>query len=83
MVSPSTAKFLATYIINLVLVLHRIFADVLLQSSDPPRVLTNEHVVTALARHNADLTKQALNDSNFATDPEQVIDSVIKKLLRD
>jgi hypothetical protein len=32
---------------------------------------------------NADLTKQALDDSNFATNPEQVIDNVIKKLLPD
>jgi len=77
---PSTAKFLATYIINLVLILYEVF-DVLLQSSEIPRALLNDLVVNVLTRHKADLRKPALDD-DFATNPEQVIGSVIKKRLR-
>jgi len=55
------------------LILHGVFTDVLLQSSDPPRALSNDLVVNVLRRHNAELRKPALDDIDFATNPEQVI----------
>jgi hypothetical protein len=69
---------LATYIINLILILHGIFAD-LLQLPDPPRVLSNDLVVKVLTRQNANL---AGDDIDFGNNPEKVIDSVIRKRLR-
>ena len=79
-ISPSTAKFLATYIINLVLILHGIFTN-LLQSSDPPRALSNDVVDNIFKHHNADLTMRAPDDNDFATNPEQVIGRIIRKQL--
>jgi len=55
------------------LILHGVFTDVLLQSSDPPRVVSNDLVFNVLKRHNAELRKPALDDTDFATNPEQVI----------
>ena len=70
-----------TYIINLVLILHGIFTN-LLQSSDPPRALLNDLVDIILKDHNADLTLQAPDDNDFAANPEQFIDRIIRKQLR-
>ena len=66
---------------NLVVILHGVFTDVLLQSSDPPRALSIDLLVNVLTRQNANLSKPALDDSEFAINPEQVIDSVIRKRL--
>jgi hypothetical protein len=63
------------------LILHGVFTDVLLLSSDPPRALSNDLVVNVLTRHNADRGKPALDDIDFASNPEQVIDIVIRKQL--
>jgi hypothetical protein len=68
-ISPSTAKFLATYIINLFFI----------TSSPMPcssHLTHRECYQMTLCCLNVDLTKQALDDSNFATNPEQVIDNV-------
>jgi len=63
------------------LILHGIFTDVLHQSSDPPRALSNDLVVNVLICHNADLRKPTLDDIDFAINPEQIIDNVIRKQL--
>jgi len=80
---PSTAKLLATYIVNLVLILHSIFMDVL--PSEPPRALSDALVFDALARHKADLQTKPLDNIDstpgFAATPEKVIASVIKERL--
>jgi hypothetical protein len=75
-ISPSTAKFLATYIINLFFITSS-------PMSCSSRLTHRECYQMTLYCLNTDLTKQALDDSNFATNPEQVIDNVIKKLLPD
>ena len=53
-----------TYVIKLILILHAIFTDVLLQSSDLARALSN------------DLGVDVPDDINFAINPEQVVDRV-------
>jgi len=83
---PSTAKLLATYIVNLVLVLHGIFTDTL--PSDPPRELSNDVVLKVVKRHKTVLEKETLDDidsvAEFATHPEQVIErEIIKRLPPD
>lgn len=81
---PSTAKLLATYIINLMLILHDIFTE--LRSSDLlVRALSTEIVGSAVKlykdRTSALVIKElASNDIDFAN-PEQVIRSVILGLL--
>ena len=81
--SPSTAKLLATYIVNLVLVLHGIFTDTL--PSDPPRELSNDVVLKVVERHKTVLEKGTLDGidsvAEFATHPELVIESEIKRRL--
>ena len=81
--SPSTAKLLATYIVNLVLILHSVFTDTLLSHS--PRVLSNDVVFEVVNRHKMDLKKETLDDIDlvpgFATHPEKVIESAIKRRL--
>jgi hypothetical protein len=72
-ISPSTAKFLATYIINLFFITSS-------PMSCSSRLTHRECYQMTLYCLNADLTKQA---SMTATTPEQVIDNVIKKLLPD
>jgi len=80
---PSTAKLLATYIVNLVLVLHGISTDTL--PSDPPRELSNDVVLKVVEHHKTVLERESLNDidsvAGFATHPEQVIESEIGKRL--
>ena len=66
---PSTANFLATYIIIIVSILRGVFTDVLLQSSDLARALSN------------DLGVDVPDDINFAINPEQVVDRVIRRRL--
>ena len=61
--------------------MHGVFTDLLLQSSDPPKALSNDVVVKALARHNSDLRKQPLDDIDISTNPEEVIDNVIRRRL--
>jgi hypothetical protein len=56
------------------LILHGVFTEVLLQSSDPPRALSNDILDNVLKRQNANPRKPALDDSDFAINPEQVID---------
>ncbi|KAF8322430.1 hypothetical protein F5887DRAFT_1028395 [Amanita rubescens] len=73
---PSTEKFLATYIINLILILHGIF-KLLLQFPDPPRALSNSLVLDVYAN----LRKPALDDIDFAANPEQVIKNQLGLLL--
>jgi hypothetical protein len=74
---------LATYIVNLVLVLHGIFTDTL--PSDPPRKLSNEVVLKVVKHHKIVLEKETLYDidliEGFDTHPEQVIESEIRKRL--
>ena len=81
--SPSTAKLLATYIINLVLVIYRVFADIL--PADPPRALEDPLVFGVLARHNAHIKEDSLDNIDtaleFTTHPERVIEYVIRKRL--
>jgi len=80
---PSTAKFLATYIVNLIVILHSVFMNIL--PSDPPRALSNDVVFNALALHQSDLQTSPLDkiDSvpGFSIHPEKVIASIIKKRL--
>ncbi|KAG6824246.1 hypothetical protein H0H92_007556, partial [Tricholoma furcatifolium] len=74
---PSTAKLLATYLINLVLILHGVFADIL--PSDPPRALSNT-VFEVVKHHKAACKKEALrldSEPEFSTHPERVIKRVI------
>ncbi|KAF8350974.1 hypothetical protein F5887DRAFT_935338 [Amanita rubescens] len=73
---PSTGKFLATYIINLVLILHGVF-KLLLQLPDPPRALSSNLVLNVYN----DLRKSALDDIDFTTNPEQVIRKQLGPLL--
>lgn len=81
--SPSTAKLLATYIINLVLVLHGIFTDTL--SSDPPRELSNDVVLEVVQRRKTVLERESLDNidsaAEFTTHPEEVIKREIGKRL--
>jgi len=81
---PSTAKLLATYIVNLVLVLHGIFSDTL--PSDPPRELSNKVVFEVIKHHKTVLGNKTLDDidsvAEFTTHPEQVIESEIRKRLQ-
>ena len=81
--SPSTAKFLATYIVNLIVVLHGVFMDIL--PSDPPRALSTDVVFNALGLHASDLKTRPLNNIDsvpgFSAHPEKVIASIIKKRL--
>lgn len=70
---PSTAKILATYIINLVLILHDVFTNVL---SEPPRALSND-LVGELIDDN--LRKPALDVIDIANSDE-VIDIIKKRL---
>ena len=81
--SPSTAKLLATYIVNLVLILHSVFTDILLSHS--PRVLSNDGVFEVVNRHKMDLKKDTLDDIDlvpgFTAHPEKVIESAIKRRL--
>jgi len=74
---------LATYIVNLVLVLHGIFTDTL--PSDPPRELSNGVVLKAVERHKTVIERESLDNidsvAGFATHPEQVIESEIGKRL--
>lgn len=80
---PSTAKLLATYIVNLILVLHGIFTDSL--HSDPPRKLSNDIVLKVIEHHKTVLERESLDDidsvAGFATHPEQVIESEIERRL--
>ncbi|KAJ3560696.1 hypothetical protein NP233_g10669 [Leucocoprinus birnbaumii] len=80
---PSTAKFLAMYIVNLVVVLHGIFMNIL--PTDPPRALTSDFVFDAWDLHRSDLRTRPLDDidsiSGFSTHPERVIAGEIKKRL--
>jgi hypothetical protein len=63
-----------------VLILHGVFTN-LLQSSDPPRALSNNLVDIVLKHHDADLKMLAPDDVDFAANPEQVIDRIIRKRL--
>lgn len=63
--SPSTAKFLATYIVNLVVILHGIFLDIL--PSDPPRPLSSSVVIDALECRKSSLQTNAFDDINFGS----------------
>ncbi|KAG6823478.1 hypothetical protein H0H92_010077 [Tricholoma furcatifolium] len=74
---PSTAKLLATYLINLVVILHGVFVDIL--PSDPPRALSNT-VFEVLRRHKAACEEEAFrldSEPEFSTHPERVIKRVI------
>ncbi|KIJ95207.1 hypothetical protein K443DRAFT_333538 [Laccaria amethystina LaAM-08-1] len=64
----STAKVLAAYIVNLVVILHGIFMDIL--PSDPPRILSDSLVVDALASRKSDL--QTNNFKNINSTPEGI-----------
>lgn len=81
--SPSTAKLLATYIVNLILVLYGIFADTL--PSEPPRELSNGVILEVVEHHKISLRNNSLDDIDQATDfaqhPEWVIQSEISKRL--
>ena len=81
--SPSTAKFLATYIVNLIVVLHGVFMNIL--PSDPPRALSTDVVFNALGLHASNLKTRSLNNiasvPGFSARPEKVIASIIKKRL--
>ncbi|KAJ3556348.1 hypothetical protein NP233_g11999 [Leucocoprinus birnbaumii] len=80
---PSTAKFLAMYIVNLVEILHKIFMTIL--PTDPPRALTRNTVFDAWDLHRTDLRTRPLDDidsiSGFSAHPEKVIAGEIKKRL--
>lgn len=81
--STSTAKLLATYTINLVLVMHNIFTTA--SPSDPPRVLSTNLVSSVLKRHKTYLEKEPLDNIDsareFTRKPEEVIAAVIRKRL--
>ena len=81
--SPSTAKLLATYIVNLVLVLHGIFSKTL--PFDPPREISNGVILEVVEQHKTALQENTLDDidsvAEFATHPEQVIESEIRRRL--
>jgi hypothetical protein len=74
---------LATYIVNLVLVLHGIFTDTL--PSDPPRELSNDVVLKVVQHHKTVLERESLDNidlvAGFTTHPEQVIEQEIGKRL--
>jgi hypothetical protein len=74
---------LATYIVNLVLVLHGIFTDTL--PSDPPRELSNDVVLKVVQHHKTVLERESLDNidlvAGFTTHPEQVIEREIGKRL--
>ncbi|KAG6822204.1 hypothetical protein H0H92_014849 [Tricholoma furcatifolium] len=77
---PSTAKILATYLINLVLILHGVFADIL--PSDPLRA--SNTVFEVVKRHKAACEKETFklnSDPEFSTHPERVIKRVITERL--
>jgi len=63
-ISPSPANFLAIYVINLISILYGVFTDVLLQSSDPVRELSN-----VLMCYDAHLKQLTPDDIDFATNP--------------
>ncbi|KXN81010.1 hypothetical protein AN958_06472 [Leucoagaricus sp. SymC.cos] len=79
----SVAKLLATYIVNLILILHGIFMDIL--PSDPPRALSHSLVADALTYHKSNLQTNPFDDVNstsgFAINAERIA-SVIKTRLR-
>ncbi|TFK20671.1 hypothetical protein FA15DRAFT_759207 [Coprinopsis marcescibilis] len=62
---PSTAKFLATYIVNLVVILHGIFLNIL--PSDPPRALSSSVVIDALECRRSSLQTTAVDDINLGS----------------
>lgn len=64
----STAKVLAAYIVNLVVILHGIFMDIL--PSDPPRSLSYSLVVDALACRKSNL--QTNNFKNINSTPDGI-----------
>ncbi|KAG6811661.1 hypothetical protein H0H92_006374 [Tricholoma furcatifolium] len=79
---PSTAKLLATYLINLILILHGVLSDIL--PSEPPRKVSEDVVFKVVERYKTACEEEALDlDSypKFSTYPEQVIEQVIKKRL--
>ncbi|KAG6808764.1 hypothetical protein H0H92_002979, partial [Tricholoma furcatifolium] len=79
---PSTAKLLATYLINLILILHGVLSDIL--PSEPPRELSEDVVFKVVAHYKAACEERALDLDlypKFSTYPEQVIEQVIKERL--
>ena len=74
---------MATYIVNLVLVLHGIFTDTL--PSDPPRELSKDVVLKIVEYHKTVLERESLDDidsvTGFTTHPEKVIEREIVKRL--
>ncbi|KAG6827995.1 hypothetical protein H0H92_009724 [Tricholoma furcatifolium] len=79
---PSTAKLLATYLINLILILHGVLSDIL--PSEPPRELSEDVVFKVVESYKTACEEEALDlDSypKFSTYPEQVIEQVIKERL--
>ncbi|KAG6823308.1 hypothetical protein H0H92_010632 [Tricholoma furcatifolium] len=78
---PSTARLLATYLINLVLILHGVFVDIL--QSDTLRTSSNT-IFEIVKRHKAACKKEPFKlnpDPEFSTHPERVIKRVITERL--
>ena len=78
--SASTAKFLAMYIVNLIVVLHGVFMECLTLGPTKGTV-----VFSALGLHASNLKTRPLNNTGsfsvFSAHPENVIASIIKKRL--
>jgi len=74
---------LATYIVNLVLILHGIFTYTL--PSDSPRELSKDVVLEVVELHKTVLERESLDNiasvSGFTTHPEEVIKREIEKRL--
>ncbi|KAG6824529.1 hypothetical protein H0H92_006590, partial [Tricholoma furcatifolium] len=78
---PSMGKLLATYLINLVLILHGVFVDIL--PSDPPRALSKA-VFEVVKPYKAACKKETFklnSEPEFSTHPERVIKQVVKERL--
>ena len=78
--STSTAKYLAAYIVDLILVLHKISVGL---TADPPRSLTEELVDDALAIYRSGSTKihAQVKEAVISSKPEEKVAKVIWKAL--